>query len=105
MRAAPARRRGRCAKVAKKPAEDLRAGCPEPGGSGFDVPTALSVLAGGGALGVPAALSALGGEGGLGMRGHSGPDAACHARGGGEGQAALTALLFSMLDTAKRAWA
>src|ERR1700736_6074361 len=47
MRAAPARRRGRWAKVATYPVE---------------------ALTGGGALGVPAALLALGGGGDLGMR-------------------------------------
>src|ERR1700722_13158688 len=68
MRAAPASRRGRCAKVATKPEEDLPAGWPEPGGGGFDAPTALSVFRGGGVLGVPGPLSALGGGGDLGMR-------------------------------------
>jgi len=41
-------------------------------------------------LGVPDALSALGGGGDLGMGSRSGRDKACLARGGGEGQAALT---------------
>ena len=67
----------------------MRKGGQEPDG-GFVRPP-YRFLAEDGALGVPAALSALGGEGDLGMRGHSGPEEACLARGGGEGQATLTA--------------
>src|SRR3984957_6036767 len=54
IKAAPARRRGRCANVPRKPTGALAVGLPAVGG--------------GGALGVPAALSALGGGGDLGMR-------------------------------------
>src|ERR1700722_60586 len=54
MRAAPARRRGRCVKVARYPVEAL--------------PAVLSALGGGGALGIPGPLSARGGGGDLGMQ-------------------------------------
>jgi hypothetical protein len=87
MSAAPARRRGRCAKVATYPT------------------AGLSVLGGAGDLDVPAALSALGGGGDLGMRKPFGPEEACLARGGRKGQAALTAFARSMLDRAARSGA
>src|ERR1700727_3051323 len=82
MRAAPARSRGRCANVARYPVGALAAGL---------------FLGGGGAVGAPRPLSARGG-GGLGMQRPFGPEGACLARGGDEGQAALTAGVVSMLE-------
>src|ERR1700722_10078752 len=84
MRAAPPRRRGRCANVAKNPTGALTG--------------VLSARGGGAALDDPGPLSARGGGGDLGMRRPFGPEEACPARGGREGQAALTALAGSMLD-------